>query len=188
MKANGEKLAQDMVVSKVLRSLAPKFNYVVCSIMESNNLDTMTIDELHGSLLVNEQRMLPEHVLNVATRSSPRGRWRASYRGRGRGRGRGRSLYNRSTSECFKCHKLGHFQNEYCPEWEKDANFAESDETEEMVLMTYLSTSATEVVGDGDLGRREVERIDRRKKKIGEENYFIIVHRARNSIITEFRV
>lgn len=29
--------------------------------------------------------------------------------------------------ECFKCHKLGHFQYE-CPSWEKSANYAEIDE------------------------------------------------------------
>jgi len=34
-----------------------KFDYVVCSVEESNNLDTLTIDELYSSLLVHEQRM-----------------------------------------------------------------------------------------------------------------------------------
>jgi len=31
---------------------------MVCSIEEFNNLDTMTIDELHSSLLIYEQRMI----------------------------------------------------------------------------------------------------------------------------------
>jgi hypothetical protein len=44
-------------VSKNLRSLTSRFNYVVCSIEESNDLDTLSIDELHGSLLVHEQRL-----------------------------------------------------------------------------------------------------------------------------------
>nr|GEU94935.1 reverse transcriptase domain-containing protein [Tanacetum cinerariifolium] len=85
------------VVAKILQSLSPKFNYVVCSIEESNNLDTVTIDELHGSLLVHEQRMIgqqeDEQALKITTGSSFQGR------GRGRGgssrgsrRGRGRSL------------------------------------------------------------------------------------------------
>ncbi|MCI76700.1 retrovirus-related Pol polyprotein from transposon TNT 1-94, partial [Trifolium medium] len=42
---------------KILRSMTPKFNYVVCSIEESNNVTAMSIDELQGSLLVQEQRL-----------------------------------------------------------------------------------------------------------------------------------
>lgn len=36
MKKNGEVMELSMIVSKILRSLTPKFNYVVCSIEESN--------------------------------------------------------------------------------------------------------------------------------------------------------
>lgn len=57
MKSNGEAMKQSTVVSKILRSLTSKFNYVVFSIEESNDLGTLSIDELHGSLLVHEQRM-----------------------------------------------------------------------------------------------------------------------------------
>lgn len=35
-----------------------------------------------------------------------------------------------------KYHKLGHFQYE-CPDWEKNAHYAELDETEEMLLMAH---------------------------------------------------
>lgn len=57
MKSNGGVMEQSTVVSRILRSLTSKFNYVVCSIEESNNLSILTIDELHGSFLVHEQRM-----------------------------------------------------------------------------------------------------------------------------------
>nr|GEX43785.1 RNA-directed DNA polymerase, eukaryota [Tanacetum cinerariifolium] len=84
---------------------------------ESNNLDTMTIDELHGSLLVHEQRMIgqqeDEQALKITIGSSFRGRGRG--RGgssRGRRRGRGRSSFDKSTIECYNCHKVGHFQND----------------------------------------------------------------------------
>ena len=43
---------------------------MVCSIEESNNLDTLTLDELQSRLLVHEQRMTvgdeEEQVLKVA--------------------------------------------------------------------------------------------------------------------------
>ena len=46
MKAHGEKMSQTIINEKILRSMTSKFNYVVCSIEESNDLDTLTIDEL----------------------------------------------------------------------------------------------------------------------------------------------
>ena len=58
------------MVGKILRSLTTKFNYVVCSMEESKDLITLSIDELHGSLLIHEQRMQgyqeEERVLKVA--------------------------------------------------------------------------------------------------------------------------
>lgn len=53
---------------------------------------------------------------------------------RGIGRGKGRQP-NRATIKCFKCRKLGHYKNE-CPEWDKEANYVEFNDEEEMLLMT----------------------------------------------------
>ena len=129
MKVNGENMQSSTVVRKVLRSLTPKFNYVVCSIEESNDLDAMTIDELHGSLLVQKQRMLEcqeeEQALRVSYDKSGRGRGRGSFRG-GRGRGKWRLSQNKATIECFKCHQLGHYQYE-CLDWEKQVNYDEQE-------------------------------------------------------------
>ena len=143
MKIHGEKVQQSTVVSKILRSLTSKFNYVVCSIEESNDLDTLSIDELHGSLLVHEQRMQEPKEEDQALKitydeRATRGWGRNSYRGfRGRGRGRGRQQFNKELIECYNCHKLGHFQYE-CPGWTQGANFAELDEDEEMLLMAHV--------------------------------------------------
>ena len=150
MKSNGENIEQSTVVSKILRSLTSKYNYVVCAIEESNDLSTLTLDELHGSLLVHEQRMqehqVEEHVLKVAHDDSygqGRGGRAFSRGGRGgRGRGRERRSLNKETVECFKCHKLRHFQYE-CPEWEKKANYVEMEEEEELMLMSHMDLHQT---------------------------------------------
>jgi hypothetical protein len=59
MKIQGERREERIVVEKILRSMGVKFNYVVCAIEESNNIETLSIDELQGSLLVHEQKMKP---------------------------------------------------------------------------------------------------------------------------------
>lgn len=132
MKAHGERMEQSTIVEKILRSMTAKFNYVVCSIEESNDVQTLSIDELQSSLLVHEQRMRgyreEEQALKVtnAGRSPGRGRGRGGSTG---GRGRGRQSFNKENIECYKCHKLGHFQYE-CPDSEENANYVEQGEEE----------------------------------------------------------
>jgi len=138
MKINDEKVEQVTVVEKILRSMVPKFNYVVCSIEESHDVSILTVDELQSSLLVHEQRMKgdkeEDQVLKVtnAGRIGNRGRGSGGYRD---GRGRGRQYLSKNQIECYNCHKLGHFQYE-CPNWDNEkANYAEFGEDEEILLM-----------------------------------------------------
>nr|CBL94144.1 putative copia-type polyprotein [Malus domestica] len=63
MRTHGEKMDDVVIIEKILRSTTLKYDYVVCSIKESNDLDTLSIDELHSSLLVHEQR-INRHVLD----------------------------------------------------------------------------------------------------------------------------
>lgn len=46
MRINGEKMEDVTIMEKILRSMTPKFNYVVCSIDESKDIDSLSIDEL----------------------------------------------------------------------------------------------------------------------------------------------
>ena len=57
IKVYGEVLTSRSVVSKILRSLAPKFDHVVVAIEESKDLPALTKEELQGMLESHEKRM-----------------------------------------------------------------------------------------------------------------------------------
>ncbi|CAN6692286.1 unnamed protein product [Malus baccata var. baccata] len=63
MKVHEEQMRDVVVIEKILRSMTPKFDNVVCSIKESNNLDALPIDEMQSSLLVHEQ-MMSQHTVD----------------------------------------------------------------------------------------------------------------------------
>ncbi|KAE8732360.1 phytosulfokine receptor 1-like [Hibiscus syriacus] len=54
MKAYGEQITDETIVSKVLRSLPSKFDHVVATIKESKELSAFSFDELMGSLQSHE--------------------------------------------------------------------------------------------------------------------------------------
>ncbi|XP_058775966.1 uncharacterized protein LOC131650264 [Vicia villosa] len=56
MKACGETLTDKMIVEKVLRTLTSHFDHVMVSISESNNLETLKLEDLVGSLEAHEIR------------------------------------------------------------------------------------------------------------------------------------
>lgn len=58
MRVHGDKVEEVTVIKKILRSMTPKFNFVVCSSEESKDLDHLSIDELQGSLFVHEQKII----------------------------------------------------------------------------------------------------------------------------------
>ncbi|KAL0360218.1 UNVERIFIED_CONTAM: Copia protein [Sesamum radiatum] len=92
MRFHGEKMQDVTIVEKILRSLTAKFDYVVCAIEESKDIDALFLDELQSSLLVHEQKMnrstdssIEEQALKISTDTRTK-----TFSGRGRGRGRGR--------------------------------------------------------------------------------------------------
>lgn len=132
----GDKITDETVVAKILRSLSPKFDHVVAAIEESRDLSTLTVDELMGSLQAHEARINrnpsreEEHAFQTQGESfkssGNRGRGRGGFRGRGRGR--------MSSVQCTYCKKFGH-KEENCWSKEKQAQYAEGEE--DYLFMTY---------------------------------------------------
>lgn len=54
MRNYGENMPDVKVVEKILHSLTKQYNYVVCSIEESKDIDSLSVDELQSSLIVHE--------------------------------------------------------------------------------------------------------------------------------------
>lgn len=112
MRNYGEDMPDVKIVEKILRTLSKKFNYIVCSIEESKDINHLSVDELQSSLLVHEQKFRKSEGDDQALRVYDErigGRGRGRSNSRGRGRGRGTQAFNKAIVECFKCHKLGHY-------------------------------------------------------------------------------
>ena len=54
MRFQSEKMEDVAIVEKILRSLVPKYDYVVYSIEEFKDIDELSFDELQSSLLVHK--------------------------------------------------------------------------------------------------------------------------------------
>lgn len=147
MRSNGEEMMDSKVMEKILRTLSEKFTYVVISIEESKDTESITLEELQNSLMVHEKKIKrtekeDDHVLKV-THGRGAGTRGRGFTGRGRGRDRGIAYLNNSTIECYNFHRLGHFQNEY-QKWEEESNYGDLEENEEILLMAYLEEQPIE--------------------------------------------
>lgn len=107
MRIHGDKMEDVIVVEKILRTMTPKFNYIVCCIEEAHNIDELSVDELQGSLLVHEHKLnqqekeKEEQVLKASTDSNPKPRGERGRSG-SRGRGRGRCGNDRGTQQQYQ--------------------------------------------------------------------------------------
>ncbi|XP_023000642.1 uncharacterized protein LOC111494890 [Cucurbita maxima] len=95
MHTYGEKISDETIVAKVLRSLSPKFDHVVTTIEEAKDLSILFVDELMGSLQAHEARINrssernEEKALQVKETTNHENNERENIHLAGRSRGRG---------------------------------------------------------------------------------------------------
>eukprot|EP00253_Pinus_taeda_P005145 PITA_05145 len=167
MKNLGEEIKQVIVVEKVLRSLSPKFDSKVSAIEEKQNLQNLTMPQLHRILTAYEMRKEgPSDRREVAFKASRKGdyyelghmseeeeesnfvknlQW-------GTGRFRGKLPF-----KCFACGRVGHYVVK-CPHKDKlDKGLGYSEEASQA---QKPSTSNSYL----DAARRS-EQVDNRQQK-----------------------
>ncbi|KAI9176592.1 hypothetical protein LWI28_004728 [Acer negundo] len=72
LRRNGETLEDMRISEKILRSLDPKFDFIVVALEETKDLETMSVEELVGSLQAHEQKVIrrsDDRVLEQALQS-----------------------------------------------------------------------------------------------------------------------
>lgn len=82
----GKDMPDVKIVEKILRTLTETFNYIVCSIEESKDINLLSVNELQSSLIVHEQKFRKnsvgyEQALKI-TNEGRRVRGRGTYRDR----------------------------------------------------------------------------------------------------------
>ncbi|XP_015165288.1 uncharacterized protein [Solanum tuberosum] len=125
MQFHGEKMNDVTIIGRILCSLTPKYDYVVCSIEESKDIDALSLDELQISL--------------------------GSGRGRGRRRGdrenKDGSRNFRANDDYNKGRVRDFLTNPRLPnEKEEKSNFAENMEGETLLMAVHAKSEPEEQI------------------------------------------
>ncbi|XP_075097917.1 uncharacterized protein LOC142175238 [Nicotiana tabacum] len=160
MRINGEKLEDVTIIEKIL-CITAKFNYIVCSIEESKDIDTLSIDELQSSLLVHELKINQQDKEELALKTTTfskgadyeKGKWKEKHWYHKMEKiksGDSQGKEKRHDKSQVECHRYGHYHSECRTNLNKNyggrSNFAETKEDAETkveekvsLLMAYTS-------------------------------------------------
>ncbi|KAH7858297.1 hypothetical protein Vadar_022135 [Vaccinium darrowii] len=138
MRIYGDKLEDVTIVEKILRSMTTKFNFVICSIEESKEIDTLSIDELQNSLLVHEQKITQQDKEEQALKAAfnPRGA------GRGKGEGKGKNAHQKPGESRGADHSQGNGRG-------RDGQNSTQDTTQSQQTNLRLNVTVVIAVFDG---------------------------------------
>jgi len=90
MQIYGESMEYVIIGEKILPLLILKFDYMVCSIEESKDLNLLSLDELQSSLLIHEQKIHRSSTVEEKALKASVDTCSHIFRRQGRRRGRGR--------------------------------------------------------------------------------------------------
>jgi len=90
MRIYRDKMEDVTLVEKILHLLISKFDYMICSIEESKDLNSFSLDELQSSLLVHEQKINRSFIVEKQALKASIDTHSNNFRGWDRGQGRAR--------------------------------------------------------------------------------------------------
>ena len=168
LRAQGEKIPEKEIVSKLLRVTLERFDHLTSSMEQFGGIDDMSHEEAIGSLMAHEDKIKERRtaqgeralLTQLQTKTKEEGECSHGFRGgrgrrRGRGRGRGsgedgcvkddnEKPRDRLRIKCYNCNKYGHYASQSRnKKKEEKANLAEMEAKETSLLIAVTELPST---------------------------------------------